>query len=114
MIEYYNILEKSIIKFIKTKNPKRIFTHFNLNHHPLRGEADIILDDTIIEMKCSTGDACTFGNLCQVLLYSHLANKKALPNKINKISIFNSFDGTYDDFNIKNVNLEELKYIIYS
>ena len=92
----------------------RIFTHFNLNHHPLRGEADIILDDNIIEMKCSTGDACTFSNLCQVLLYSYLANKKALPIKIGKVSVFNSFDGTYDDFDIKNINLEELKNTIYS
>ena len=64
-------------------------------------------------MKCSTGDACTFSNLCQVLLYSHLANKKALTNKIKKISIFNSFDGTYDDLNIENNNLEEIKNIIY-
>jgi DNA helicase-2/ATP-dependent DNA helicase PcrA len=114
MIEYYNILEKSIIKMIKNKSPKRIFTHFNLNHHPLRGEADIILDDTIIEMKCSTGDACTFSNLCQVLMYSYLANKKTLPSKIRNVSIFNSFDGTYDEINIKNINLEKIKDTIYS
>lgn len=114
MIEYYNILEKSIIKYIKNKNPKRIFTHYNLNHHPLRAEADIIIDDCILEMKCSTGDACTFSNLCQVLMYANLASKKCLPSSINNVAIINSFDGTYDCFNIKNINTDKIKNIIYT
>jgi DNA helicase-2/ATP-dependent DNA helicase PcrA len=113
MIKYYKILEKSLLNFIKNKKPKKIMTHINLNYKLFRAEADIIMDDMIIEMKCSTGDACTFPNVSQVLMYGYLLNKKNLNTDIKEICIFNSYDGCFDIFDSTNINYNLVKETIY-
>lgn len=111
MIAYYKVLEKAIIKTISLLKPNKIMTHFNLNYNNFRAEADIIIDDTLIEMKCSTGEACTFANLTQTLMYGYLLSKKQI--KINKVVIMNSYNGTTDTLDVSELNFDTIKKILY-
>jgi DNA helicase-2/ATP-dependent DNA helicase PcrA len=113
IMNYYNMVEKSIILLIDKMNPKSIKLHMNVSHSPIKGEIDILIDNTLIEMKTTPDDACTFPNLCQSIMYGYLLEKKNI--KIDKIIILNLWDGTIDLFNELNVPFyKTFKKILYN
>jgi DNA helicase-2/ATP-dependent DNA helicase PcrA len=116
--DYYNSIEKCIIKLINKLLNKttegytnNIFIHTNVTFSPIKGEIDFMINDTLIEMKTTPDDACTFPNLCQVLMYAYLLEKKNI--KINKVIILNLWNGTLDTFDISEFNLKKFKKILY-
>ena len=105
-------LEKSLIKFINDIKPSSINNHLNISYGLIRGEADLLINnDHLIEIKTSQGEACTFPNLCQVLMYGFLLKKKDI--NLKKISIYNSISGNLDTFDVSNFNFIEFKKKIY-
>ncbi len=109
-LNYYNNLEKSLLKLIK--NPEMIRIHTNINANPLKGEIDFMVDDTLYEIKMTPDNAATFPNLCQCLMYAYLLNKKKII--VNKVIILNAWDGSMDSFNISSFNLKKFKKLLYA
>ena len=113
-INFYNNIEKCIIKLIdklKNNSNNRILIHTNITMEPIRGEIDFMVNDTLIEMKTTPDDACTFPNVCQTLMYAHLLQKKNI--NVSKIILLNLWDGTIDTFNINDFNLKKFRKILY-
>ncbi len=111
---YYCSIEKCIIKLVNKlikDNKKCISIHTNITMSPIKGEVDFIINDTLIEMKTTPDDACTFPNICQTLMYGYLLERKNI--KINKIIILNVWDGTMDTFDISEFNFKKFKKILY-
>lgn len=108
IMNYYNMVEKSILKLIEDMSPKSIKLHMNVSHSPIKGEIDILIDNTLIEMKTTPDDACTFPTICQTLMYGYLLEKKNI--KIDKIIILNLWDGTMDILNISIAQSHEFNY----
>lgn len=113
--EYYHSIEKCIIKLVnrlkKDNNQKCISIHTNITMSPIKGEVDFLINDTLIEMKTTPDDACTFPNLCQTLMYGYLLERKNI--KINRIIILNVWDGTMDTFDISDFNFKKFKKTLY-
>jgi hypothetical protein len=86
-INFYKELENGIIKLIDMFKPKTILSHYNINFDLLRAELDLLLDDTIIEIKFSEKEVCNLEYICQVLTYGFLMFKKGI--KINKVCLYN-------------------------
>lgn len=114
-INYYSSVEKSIIKLVNSliiNNNNHIKIHTNISMSPIKGEIDFMINDTLIEMKTSPDDACTFPNLCQALMYGYLLKKKNI--EIKKIIILNMWDGTIDKFDVNDFNFIKFKKILYN
>ena len=86
-INFYKELENGIIKLVDMFKPKTILSHYNINFDLLRAELDLLLDDTIIEIKFSEKEVCNLEYICQVLTYGFLMFKKGI--KINKVCLYN-------------------------
>ncbi len=112
---FYNNVEKCIIKLINTiildNSENKIKLHTNITNKNIKGEIDFMVNDTLIEMKTTPDDACTFPNLCQTLMYGYLLGKKNI--LVNKIIILNLWDGTMDTFNIDDFNFKKFQKILY-
>ncbi len=111
---YYLELEKGLCKVINMIKPKEIYTHYVVSHGSVRGEIDILCDDTIIEIKSAVSnynEIATVSNICQVLLYAYLLKKRE--HKINRIMLYNPLNGELNDFNISDFNLIKFKKSIY-
>ena len=111
-MEFYLNLEKSLIKLIKKLKPKKINCHLNISYGQFKGECDLLFDNELIELKVCQNEACTFPNLLQSLLYGFLLGKKNID--IDKVHIYNIFNGNFDSFNTINFNFNNLKKIVYS
>lgn len=114
VFNYYLEIEKGICKIINLIKPKQIYTHYCVSHGSVRGEIDILCDDTIIEIKTtlySQSDIATISNLSQVLLYSYLLKKRE--HVINKIILYNPLNGEVNTFDISKFNLIQFKKSIY-
>jgi DNA helicase-2/ATP-dependent DNA helicase PcrA len=110
---YYLELEKGICKIINNIKPKDIYTRYNVSLGCVKGEIDILCDDTIIEIKSSiSNDIANIQNISQTLLYSYLIKKKE--QNINKIILYNPLNGETNSFNITNFNLVKFKKFIYN
>ena len=111
---YYLELEKGICKIINGIKPKHIYTHYIVSHGSVRGEIDILCDDTIIEIKASinNNEIATIPNISQVLLYTYLLKKKEY--NINNIILYNPLNGEVNNFNIMDFNLIKFKKTIYN
>ncbi len=113
--EYYNNIEKCILKLINKllnkDNKDKISIHTNITMSPIKGEIDFMINDTLIEMKTTPDDACTFPNVCQVLMYAYLLERKNI--KINKIIILNIWDGSMDTFDVTDFNFKKFKKTLY-
>ena len=112
---YYIELEKGICKIINTIKPKEIYTHHVVSFGSVRGEIDILCDDTIIEIKSSISnynEIATIPNMSQILLYAYLLKKKE--HKINNMILYNPINGETNNFNITNFNLIQFKKYIYN
>ena len=112
---YYIELEKGICKIINTIKPKEIHTHHVVSFGSVRGEIDILCDDTIIEIKSSItnyNEIATIPNISQVLLYAYLLKKKEY--KINSMILYNPINGEVNQIDISNFNLVQFKKMIYN
>ena len=111
---YYIELEKGICKIINTIKPKEIYTHHVVSFGSVRGEIDILCDDTIIEIKSSVSnynEVATIPNMSQVLLYAYLLKKKE--HKINRMILYNPINGETNNFDISDFNVIKFKKSIY-
>jgi DNA helicase-2/ATP-dependent DNA helicase PcrA len=114
IIQFYNNVEKCIVKLINSllnEVNNKIRLHTNITIKQIKGEIDFMVNDTLIEMKTTPDDACTFPNLCQALMYGYLLGKKNIT--INKIIILNLWDGTIDTFTIDNFNFKKFQKLLY-
>lgn len=111
---FYNNVEKCIIKLINTllnKDNNNIKLHTNITFKQTKGEIDFMVNDTLIEMKTTPDDACSFPNVCQTLMYGWLLSKKDI--HIKKFIILNLWDGTMDTFTLDNFNFKQFQKILY-
>ena len=112
---YYLELEKGICKIINGLKTKQIHTHHTVSFGSVRGEIDILCDDTIIEIKSAVSDyneIATTPNICQVLLYGYLLKKREHP--VNRIILYNPLSGETNNINISEFNLLKFKKTIYN
>ncbi len=113
-IQFYNNVEKCIIKLINSllnEVNNNIRLHTNITLKQIKGEIDFMVNDTLIEMKTTPDDACTFPNLCQTLMYGYLLSKKNII--VNKIIILNLWNGTIDTFNVETFNFKKFQKLLY-
>lgn len=112
---YYLELEKGICKIINSLKPKEINTHYVVSFGSVKGEIDILCDDTIIEIKSSLSnynEIATVPNLAQTLLYGYLLKKKE--HKVNKIILYNPLNGEMNQFDVENFGWIKFKKLIYN
>ena len=118
IIQFYNNVEKCIIKLINSllNNgnglSNNIKMHTNITLKQIKGEIDFMVNDTLIEMKTTPDDACTFPNLCQSIMYGWLLLKKNI--NVDKIIILNLWNGTIDTFDMTNFNYKKFKKTLYN
>lgn len=110
MMDYYEALEDGINKIID-EDVEFLDTHFNLTFGKIRAEADVVFDQTIIEIKSSNYQICSIGNVLQGLIYCYLSSKKNI--NINKLMMYNPLMGEITTFNSNNYNLKEIISLIY-
>ena len=94
--------------------PKEINTHYVVSHGSVRGEIDILCDDTIIEIKTAVSnynEIASIPNMSQVLLYGYLLKKKE--HKVNRMILYNPLNGEVNNFDITDFNLIKFKKSIY-
>ncbi len=85
-----------------------------VSHGSVRGEIDILCDDTIIEIKSAVSnynEIASIPNMSQVLLYAYLLKKKEV--KVNRMILYNPLNGEVNNFDIGNFNLIKFKKSIY-
>jgi hypothetical protein len=79
----------------------------NVNYETIKGRIDMLIGDTLVEMKTVSEDACTFPAVCQAFIYGYILFKKNII--VNNIAIMNIWDGTLDTFNMNNNNIFKYK-----
>ena len=103
---------KDINTFIKKLiNDKIVFCNPDLNDGLIFGDADLIIENEILDIKTSSKKDINIEYTLQLLLYTSLARYKGM--KIDKISIFNPLLGIYHycDVSEWNKNEELLEYL---
>jgi len=112
---FYLELEKGLCKLINQIKPKEIHCHYIASYGSVKGEIDILCDNTIIELKTSImgyGEIATVPNISQTLLYGYLLKKKNID--VNNIILYNPVSGEVNNMDISNVNVVKFKKAIYS
>jgi DNA helicase-2/ATP-dependent DNA helicase PcrA len=109
---HYNELIKNLTTYINKFKPVEINSHYNVSHANIRGEIDLLVDDTLFEIKTNQYEIATTANLTQTLMYAYLVQKKN--KKINNIILYNPLSGEITKLNTENVNFKEIATIIYS
>jgi len=103
---------KDINTFIKKLiNDKIVFCNPDLNDGLIFGDADLIIENEVLDIKTSSKKDINIEYTLQLLLYTSLARFKGM--KIDKISIFNPLLGMYHycDVSEWNKNEELLEYL---
>jgi len=103
---------KDINNFIKKLVDNKItFCNPNLDDGYIFGDADLIIENEILDIKTSSNKDMNIEYTLQLLLYTALARYKGM--KIDKISIFNPLLGIYYYCDITNWNKDEelLEYL---
>jgi len=103
---------KDINKFVKKlTNDKITFCNPDLNDGYIFGDADLIIENEILDIKTSSNKDMNIEYTLQLLIYTALARYKGM--KINKISIFNPLLGIYYYCDISDWNKDEelLEYL---
>lgn len=108
---HYNQISKELCKFISKLNPTEINSHYNVSHAKIKGEIDLLVDDTLFEIKTNQSEIATISNLTQTLLYGYLINKKG--KKIKNIILYNPLSGEINHFKINDFNFKEVANIVY-
>jgi DNA helicase-2/ATP-dependent DNA helicase PcrA len=112
---FYLELEKGLCKLINQIKPKEIYCHYIASYGSVKGEIDILCDNTIIELKTSVmgyGEIATVPNVSQTLLYGYLLKKKNID--VNNVILYNPVSGEVNNMDISNVNVIKFKKAIYS
>jgi DNA helicase-2/ATP-dependent DNA helicase PcrA len=112
---FYLELEKGLCKLINQIKPKEIHCHYIASYGSVKGEIDILCDNTIIELKTSImgyGEIATVPNISQTLLYGYLLKKKNID--VNNVILYNPVTGEVNNMDISNVNVVKFKKAIYS
>jgi len=109
---HYNTLIVNLTQYINKLKPTEINSHYNVSHANIRGEIDLLVDDTLFEIKTNQYEIATTANLTQTLMYAYLVQKKN--KKINNIILYNPLSGEVTKLNTENVNFKDIATIIYS
>jgi hypothetical protein len=111
--EYYNILATSLCKKLNSKETKikEININYNISNANVKGTIDILIDDTIFEIKSNSYEIVTTSNLLELLIYGYLCQKK--DKKLNNIILYNPLSGENTKFNVEDFNFKELANIVY-
>ena len=109
--EHYNLISSSLTLFINSLNPNEIINNYNVSHGNAKAEINLLIDDTIIEIKPNQNEITTTSLLLQTLFNGYLANKKG--KKINKIILYNPLLGELNIFDTSTFNYKELANILY-
>jgi hypothetical protein len=106
--EFYQDIYKFVDKITKDK---MIFCNPDLNNGMVYGDADLIIENEIMDFKTSSNKDMNIEYTLQLLLYTSLARSKGM--KIDKISIFNPLLGLYYYCDIDKWNKDEelIEYI---
>jgi len=112
---FYLELEKGVCKLINQIKPKEIHCHYIASYGSVKGEIDILCDNTIIELKTSLfgyGEIATVPYISQTLLYSYLLKKKNID--VTNIILYNPVSGEVNYMDVSNINVIKFKKAIYS
>ena len=108
---HYNEINKNLSELIKSLQPKEIYSHYNVSHTEMKGEIDLLVDDTMIEFRMHSGELATTFNISQTLIYGYLMQKKL--KKINNIVLYNPLSGEITKINTKDINFKDVAIIYY-
>lgn len=108
---HYNLLVKGLTNYINDLKPKEIYSHYNVSYANIRGEIDLLIDDTIIEIKTNQYETVSTSNILQTLLYGYLAQKKS--KTINRIILYNPLLGEATNIELKNFDFKNVATILY-
>lgn len=109
--EHYDKISKSLINHIKLLKPKEIYSRYNVSHADIKGEIDLLVDDTIIEFRMNQNELGSTFNISQTLIYGYLLHKKA--KKINNIILYNPLSGDIVRINTSEVNFKDVANMYY-
>ena len=109
---HYDILSFNLTKYIQKINPTEINSHYNVSHANIKGEIDLLVDETLFEIKTNQYEIATMSNLTQTLMYAYLIQKKK--KKIKNIILYNPLSGEITKLNTDNINFKDIATIIYS
>jgi len=110
--EHYDKISKSFINHIKLLKPKEIYSRYNVSHGDIKGDIDLLVDDTIIEFRMNQNELGSTFNISQTLIYGYLLHKKA--KKINNIILYNPLSGDIVRINTSEVNFKDVANMYYS
>ena len=107
--EFYNDINKFIAELVKDKI---VFCNPDLGDGYIYGDADLIIEDELLDIKTSNKKDINVEYTLQLLIYTALAKRKGI--KINKISIFNPLLGIYHYADISKWDKDEelMDYLI--
>lgn len=99
----YDKIYDNIIKLVKQEldsktEEHQIITHYNLTYGKYLGEADLVVDNTLFEIKASKEPIATTIHVLQTIMYRYLLSKKGI--RIKKIILFNPLMGDYYELQI--------------
>lgn len=99
----YEKIYQNIIKLVKKSlkenvEDHEIITHYNLTYGKYLGEADLVVDDTLFEIKTSKEPIATTIHVLQTIMYRYLLSKKGI--RIKNIILFNPLMGDYYELKI--------------
>ena len=100
--DFYKDINSFILNLIENKN---VFCNPDLNNGIIYGDADLIINDEILDIKTSSNKDINIEFTLQLLLYTSLAKTKGIT--INKVSIFNPLLGLYHYCDISKWDKEE-------
>ena len=109
---HYNNISTKLSEYITSLTPKEIYLHYNVSHSEMKGEIDLLVDDTMIDFRMNQGELGTTFNISQTLLYGYLMQKKS--KKINNIVLYNPLSGEITKINTNNINFKDVANIYYS
>ena len=107
--EYIPIIdfEKIIVDFLKRYN--NIDYQIYCNNNKIYGVIDFIFDDMLIDLKVYSKYHFSYREYLQLILYHCLYNK----TMINKIGIYDFYNGEINFFDISNINKTNILNIVY-
>jgi hypothetical protein len=111
MFEHYQKISNNFCNYITEMKPIEIKSHYNVSHATIRGEIDLLIDDSIIEIKTNQYEIATTANICQTLIYGYLLQKKS--KKINNIILYNPISGEITKLNTSSIDYKEIANILY-
>ena len=108
---HYNEISKKFGHFINQLKPIEINSHYNVSHAKIKGEIDLLVDDTLFEIKTNQYEIASISNITQTFLYGYLLSKKQ--KQIKNIILYNPLTGEINQFKVDGFNFKEIADIVY-